>query len=189
VLAAAVILHPARPIAGLADSKKLSEPERTRLAAAVRSHSLAWALGRAEVWEIDHLNIRQASLLAMTRAIAALNTVPEYVVADGTQKPGAPCRVSAIPGGDGEIPCISAASILAKVARDREMAAWHGVYPNYGFDAHKGYATPVHCAALARFGPCPLHRHSFAPVRLCLDGAHWFSLHGERGETLNGDES
>jgi len=165
VVAAAVILDPDRPIPGLADSKQLSEKRREILAAEIRAKALAWALGRAEVAEIDALNILRASLLAMQRAVAALPVAPAQVLVDGQHCPALPCPVQAIVGGDATAPAISAASILAKVARDREMVALHARYPDYDFDRHKGYPTAAHRAALQAHGPCPAHRRSFAPVR------------------------
>lgn len=177
VVAAAVILDPKRQIRGLADSKQLSQVLRETLAVRIRERSLACALGRAEVWEIDHLNIRQASFLAMRRAVAALGVRPARVLVDGNLLPEMPCPAEALPGGDALKPCISAASIIAKVARDAEMLTWHEIYPNYGFDKHKGYATAVHRAALDRYGPCPLHRHSFSPIRDHLEGVMWSPLY------------
>ena len=168
VVAAAVILDPARPIAGLADSKTLSPLRREQLATEIRAKALAWALGRAEVAEIDRLNILQASLLAMQRAIAALSIVPEQALVDGNRCPLLACPCRAIVKGDATVPAISAASILAKVARDAEMGELHERYPRYGFAQHKGYPTAAHRDALRRFGPCPEHRHSFAPVAAAL---------------------
>lgn len=165
VIAAAVILNPARPIAGLADSKTLSETRREQLAAAIRTHALAWALGRADVAEIDRINILQASLLAMRRAVENLRLTPSQVLVDGNQCPsGLACPCQAIIKGDATVPAISAASILAKVARDAELRELHDRYPAYGFARHKGYPTLAHREALRRFGPCPEHRRSFAPV-------------------------
>ncbi len=165
VVAAAVILNPARPIAGLADSKTLSETRREQLAAEIRAHALAWALGRADVAEIDQINILQASLLAMRRAVEALRIAPGQVRVDGKQCPaGLTCPCQAIIKGDATVPAISAASILAKVARDAELRELHDRYPVYGFARHKGYPTLAHREALRRFGPCPEHRRSFAPV-------------------------
>jgi len=164
VIAAAVILDPARPIPGLADSKTLGPARRERLAAAVRTQSLAWALGRADVAEIDRLNILQAALLAMRRAVAALNVAPEKVLVDGNRCPRLNCPCEAIVKGDAIVPAISAASILAKVARDAELLQLHERYPHYDFARHKGYPTAAHLAALRRHGPCPEHRRSFAPV-------------------------
>ena len=171
VVAAAVVLDPARPIPGLADSKKLSERRREHLAVAIRDRALAWALGRAEVEEIDRLNILHASLLAMRRAVAALPQPPDRVLVDGNRVPdGLPCPARAIVGGDASVACISAASILAKVARDREMVELDGVYPGYGLAGHKGYPTRAHVAALQHLGVSPIHRRSFGPVRrLCRD--------------------
>lgn len=168
VVAAAVILDPARPIAGLADSKTLSPLRREQLATEIRAKALAWALGRAEVAEIDRLNILQASLLAMQRAIAALSIVPDQALVDGNRCPPLACPCRAIVKGDATVPAISAASILAKVARDAEMGELHERYPRYGFAQHKGYPTAAHRDALRRFGPCPEHRRSFAPVAAAL---------------------
>jgi ribonuclease HII len=168
VVAAAVILDPARPIVGLADSKKLSAARRERLAVAIRAKSLAWALGRAEVAEIDRLNILQASLLAMQRAVAALNVVPAKVLVDGNRCPPLTCPCEAIVKGDATVPVIGAASILAKVARDAELRRLHDHYPHYNFAQHKGYPTAAHLEALRRHGPCPEHRRSFAPVLAAL---------------------
>ena len=168
VLAAAVILDPARPIAGLADSKQLSERQRERLAAEIRAKSLAWAVGRAGVAEIDALNILQATLLAMQRAVAGLHVAPGKVLVDGNRCPGLACPVQAIVKGDSSVAAISAASILAKVARDSELLALHARYPHYGFDRHKGYPTQFHIEALRVHGACPEHRRSFAPVRVVL---------------------
>lgn len=165
VIAAAVILNPDRPISGLADSKQLSAKRREILAAEIHAKALAWALGRAEAAEIDELNILQASLLAMQRAVAALPVAPARVLVDGQHCPALSCPVQAIVRGDATEPAISAASILAKVARDREMTELHLRYPDYGFDRHKGYPTAAHRAALQAHGPCPAHRRSFAPVR------------------------
>lgn len=178
VVAAAVILDPRRRIRGLADSKQLGQAQREKLAARIHDRSIACAIGRAEVWEIDHLNIRQASFLAMRRAVTALGVAPTRVLVDGNLLPEMPCPGEALPGGDALRPCISAASIIAKVARDAEMLAWNEIYPNYGFERHKGYATDAHRTALERYGPCPLHRHSFAPIRAYLDAVAWSPLYG-----------
>lgn len=165
VVAAAVILDPARPIAGLADSKKLSAMQRERLAAQIRERALAWCVAEATVEEIDALNILQATLLAMRRAVAGLALRPTEVLIDGNRTPALdlPCR--AIVGGDAKVAEISAASILAKTSRDARMLALHAEYPDYGFDRHKGYGTAEHLAALKRLGPTPHHRKSFAPLR------------------------
>lgn len=176
VVTAAVILDPARPVSGLRDSKRLTAARREILAEAIRASAIAWALGRAEVTEIDDVNIFHASLLAMRRAVEALSTTPQAVLVDGTHCPSLRCPARAIVGGDDSEPAISAASILAKVARDREMCGWAEVYHRYGFDRHKGYGTRVHLAALARYGASPIHRHSFAPVRACLDSYPWSSV-------------
>ena len=171
VVAAAVILDPARPIAGLADSKKLSPARRERLTLDIRANALAWALGRAEVAEIDWLNIFQASLLAMRRAVEALPMTPDRVLVDGKHCPPLACPCTAIVKGDATVPAISAASILAKVARDAELRELHDRYPRYDFARHKGYPTAVHREALRRYGPCPEHRRSFAPVAAALQAA------------------
>ncbi|MEK7191244.1 MAG: ribonuclease HII [Pseudomonadota bacterium] len=165
VVAAAVILDPAKPIEGLADSKTLAPARREVLALQIRAQALAWALGTAGVEEIDRLNILQATLLAMRRAVEALPIYPELVLVDGNQPPALHCTVRTVVRGDATIPAISAASILAKVARDRTMAELDAVYPGYGFARHKGYPTAEHIQALGRLGATPEHRLSFAPVR------------------------
>jgi ribonuclease HII len=170
VIAAAVALDPDRPIAGLRDSKRLSAAQRERLADAIRHHALAWSLGRADAEEIDRLNILQATLLAMRRAVEALAQVPDRVLVDGNVCPRLTLACEAVVRGDATVPAISAASILAKVARDAEMQRLHAVYPDYGFAGHKGYPTAAHLAALGRLGPCPEHRRSFAPVRRAVEG-------------------
>jgi ribonuclease HII len=170
VYAAAVILDPAVIIAGLADSKVLKPETRERLAAEIRTHATAWAVGSASVDEIDRINILQASLLAMRRAVEALHVLPDEVLVDGDKVPTLTIAARAIVRGDATVAEISAASILAKTARDAEMVALHQRYPQYRFDQHKGYSTPAHLAALQRHGACPVHRRSFAPVRLVLDG-------------------
>lgn len=171
VVAAAVILHPDRPIAGLADSKKLSEKRREQLALEIREKALCWALGRAEVEEIDRLNILHASLLAMKRAVEALSTPPGHALIDGNRCPDLPCSAEAIIGGDACEPSISAASILAKVTRDREMVLLDQQYRGYGLAKHKGYPTKVHVAALREIGVSPIHRRSFGPVKRLLSGS------------------
>lgn len=168
VVAAAVILDPARPIVGLADSKQLSPARREALAVLIRERALDWAVGLADVEEIDRLNILQASLLAMRRAVQKLRPAPQLALVDGNRAPWLPCAVRTIVGGDASVPAISAASILAKVHRDRIMVALDERYPGYGFARHKGYPTVEHLAALERVGVTPLHRTSFAPVRRCL---------------------
>jgi ribonuclease HII len=168
VFAAAVILDPARSLAGLADSKVLSAARRERLALTIRDGAQAWAIGRAEIDEIDRYNILNASLLAMQRAVQGLGVEPRQVLVDGNRCPQLSYPVQAIVRGDALVPAISAASILAKVARDAEMVALDALYPGYGFAQHKGYPTRVHLECLQRLGPCPLHRRSFAPVRAVL---------------------
>jgi len=170
VVAAAVILDDERPIDGLRDSKLLTEARRVELAKAVRRRARAFAVALAEPAEIDGVNILQASLLAMERAVLRLGLKPDLLRVDGRQIPrfdGAeqPFLAEPVVRGDQLVPAISAASILAKVYRDRLMRRWHRRYPHYGFDSNKGYPTPRHLAALSRFGPCPIHRQSFAPVR------------------------
>lgn len=165
VVAAAVILDPARPIVGLADSKKLSAGKREKLAAAIHATALAWCVAEATVAEIDALNILQATLLAMQRAVAGLALTPHEVLIDGNRCPALDVPARAIVGGDATVAEISAASILAKTVRDAGMLALHVRYPQYGFDQHKGYGTAAHLAALRAHGPSPVHRRSFAPVR------------------------
>ncbi|WP_041350900.1 ribonuclease HII [Nitrosococcus watsonii] len=169
VIAGAVILDPERPISGVKDSKQLTAPARERLAALIQVQAIAWALGRAEAVEIDQLNIFQASLLAMERAIAALSVVPDLVLVDGRHCPLTVCPVRAIVKGDQRVMAIGAASIVAKVARDAEMIAFEESYPGYGFGTHKGYPTRAHLAALKALGPCSIHRRSFRPVRRFLE--------------------
>ncbi len=169
VAAAAVILDPARPIAGLKDSKQLTAAQREALAVQVRTHALAWAVAWADHREIDELNILQASLLAMRRAVAALALAPVQVLVDGNRCPALPYPVSAIVKGDSKVPAISAASILAKVERDAAMHRLDAQYPGYGFAEHKGYPTAAHLAALEHQGVSAVHRRSYAPVRRCLE--------------------
>lgn len=168
VVTAAVILDPARPIAGLADSKALTEKKRLLLADEIREKALSFALGRAEPHEIDELNILHATMLAMQRAVAALNIAPQHVLVDGNRTPRFACAATAVVKGDARVAVISAASILAKVARDAEMTVLHEQFPQYGFDRHKGYPTAAHFEALRVHGPIPEHRRSFAPVREAL---------------------
>lgn len=166
VTAGAVILDPAQPIEGLTDSKKLTEKKRAALEPIIKQRVLAWGLGWASPEDIDTLNIRQANHLAMRRAVEALGIVPDTILIDGNDTPAdLPCPARSIIKGDLTEPCISAASILAKTARDRLMIALDTEHPGYGFSAHKGYGTKVHAEALTRLGPCPAHRMSFAPVR------------------------
>ncbi len=168
VYAAAVILDPDHPIVGLKDSKKLGASRRATLTAAIRENALAWAIASADVEEIDRLNILQASLLAMRRAVLALNPAATEALIDGNRCPALPVPARAIVRGDALEPCISAASILAKTERDKIMHALADVYPEYGFERHVGYPTAGHLAALKAFGPCVAHRKSFAPVRRIL---------------------
>ena len=168
VYAAAVILDPAAPIAGLADSKTLSASRRQELAGQIRRQALAWAIASATVDEIDAINILQASLLAMCRAIEQLSIAPGEVLVDGNQCPAVCCPVRAIVRGDSKIAAISAASILAKTARDAEMLRLHQLYPAYGLDRHKGYPTAAHLAALELHGVSAIHRRSYAPIRSLL---------------------
>lgn len=168
VVTAAVILDPARPIEGLNDSKKLSEARREALFDVICARAVAWCIARAEVDEIDRLNILQATLLAMQRAVAGLSLVPSHVFVDGNRCPLLAVPCTAVVGGDALVPAIAAASILAKVSRDREMCQLDQDYPGYGLAAHKGYPTPFHLEALQRLGPTPIHRRSFAPVRRLL---------------------
>jgi ribonuclease HII len=170
VYAAAVILDPARRIRGLDDSKQLAPDVRLELAGRIRSRALAWAVASASVEEIDAFNILQASLLAMHRAVAALSVVPELALIDGLHCPPLPIATRAIVDGDARVKAISAASILAKTARDAEMVRLAERYPQYGFERHKGYPTPEHLELLRRFGPCEVYRRSFAPVRALLTG-------------------
>ena len=164
VVAAAVILDPRRPIVGLADSKTLTAARREALAREIRQHASAHAVAQANVAEIDALNILHATMLAMRRAVEALGVAPDEVLVDGNRCPDVAYRVRAIVKGDRDIAAISAASILAKTVRDALLVELDAAYPAYGFAQHKGYPTPEHLAALARHGPCPAHRRSFAPV-------------------------
>jgi len=164
VVTAAVILDPDRPIAGLADSKQLSGSRRENLYEQILERALCFALGRATVAEIDALNILQASLLAMHRAVAALSVRPGYVYVDGNRCPSWEYPSEAVVKGDSRVAAIAAASILAKVTRDREMLLLDGQYPGYGLARHKGYPTPDHLQALQQLGPSPIHRRSFRPV-------------------------
>ncbi|HSO84218.1 ribonuclease HII [Thiocapsa sp.] len=168
VSAAAVILDPARSIPGLDDSKKLTPARRDALDLEIRERALAWSIAWASAEEIDRINILQASMLAMQRAVAALTVRPTRVLVDGNRCPDVGCEAEAIVGGDGLVPSIGAASILAKVARDRLMCDLDLAFPGYGFAGHKGYPTCAHLKALRRLGPCPEHRRSFGPVRACI---------------------
>ena len=168
VVTAAVILDPEQPIEGLADSKKLTEKRREQLFEVIKERALAWALGRAEVDEIDELNILQATMLAMQRAVTALDPQPGHALIDGNRCPKLPCSSEAIVKGDSRVPAIAAASILAKVSRDREMVEMDASYPGYGLAGHKGYPTKAHIAALEELGVSPVHRRSFGPVKKLL---------------------
>lgn len=170
VVAAAVILDPQQPIVGLNDSKKLTARRREALAVEIRDKALAWHVASATPAEIDRINILQASMLAMQRAVAGLCIQPQQVLVDGNRTPVLDCAVEAVVGGDACVAEISAASILAKVARDAEMVQLHQCYPHYGFARHKGYPTPEHLAALTQYGPLPEHRRSFRPVARLLAG-------------------
>ena len=177
VVAAAVILDPRRPIDGLADSKKLSPRRRGDLAQAIRERARCFGIGAADVPEIDGINILQATFLAMERAVAALDPLPELIRVDGNQRPGfnalgPDVTVESVIGGDASVAAISAASIIAKVHRDGLMMEWHQRYPEYGFDRNKGYGTREHIKALQRYGVCPIHRRSFAPVRCLVEADH-----------------
>ncbi|MGY4676824.1 ribonuclease HII [Pasteurella sp. P03HT] len=170
VVTAAVILDPNHPIVGLNDSKKLSEKKRLALAEEIKKKALAWSLGRAEPEEIDELNILHATMLAMKRAVENLKIQPHLVLVDGNRVPDVTMPAQAIIKGDGLVPEISAASILAKVARDQEMVELDKHYPDYAFAQHKGYPTKLHLEKLAELGPLPQHRRSFSPVRkVCGD--------------------
>lgn len=164
VVAAAVILDPRNPVEGLNDSKKLSAKRRETLASDIREKALAWAVAEASVEEIDSINILHATLLAMRRAVETLQIQPVGAMIDGNRCPKLACAVEAVVGGDGQVECIAAASILAKTVRDAGMRALHKIYPQYGFDRHMGYPTALHFQALRSHGPCPAHRKSFAPV-------------------------
>ena len=170
VVAGAVILDRQNPIAGLRDSKRLSARRRNELSLEIRERALACALGRAEVEEVDRLNVLRASLLAMQRAVEALGVQPRIVYVDGNRSPAMSVTTVAVVGGDDLVPQISAGSIIAKTARDAEMAELAGIFPGYGFECHKGYATRQHLDALARLGPCAAHRNTFAPVRRARAG-------------------
>lgn len=169
VVTAAVILDPNRPILGLNDSKKLTEARREKLFDEICEKALSFHIARAEVEEIDELNILHATMLAMQRAVEGLHVVPKLALIDGNRCPRLSVPSAPVVKGDSQVPAIAAASILAKVTRDREMAAFELIYPGYGIGGHKGYPTPVHLEALARLGPTPIHRRSFAPVRAALD--------------------
>ena len=169
VVAAAVILDPASPIEGLDDSKKLSEKRREALFDEIQQKALSWSVARASVQEIDELNILHASMLAMKRAVETLSTQPEHVLVDGNRIPSWRYSAEAVVKGDSRVQAIAAASILAKVTRDREMVVMEQQYPGYGFAGHKGYPTKVHMSALDELGPTPIHRRSFGPVKAKIE--------------------
>lgn len=174
VVAAAVILNPLKPIVGLADSKKLTESKREQLAELIKANALTWSVGIASVVEIDAINILQATLLAMQRAIEGLTTQPEYVLIDGNRVPDLPMSALAIIKGDSTVPVISAASIIAKVTRDSLMLDYAKHYPQFSFHLHKGYGTQLHLAELEQFGILPIHRKTFNPVKMWLsESAGW----------------
>ena len=170
VFAAAVILDPARPITGVRDSKKLTEAKRDELALEIKTHALAWSIAQCSEQEIDELNILQASMLAMRRAVEGLTMLPTLALIDGNRCPVMTVRSEAIVKGDDLVPAISAASILAKTARDHALRLLHVQYPNYGFDQHKGYPTELHLERLRLHGISPVHRRSYAPVRALIEG-------------------
>jgi len=177
VAVAAVILDPSRPIPGLGDSKALSEARRDALEPLIRERALAWHLEFVSAAEIDRINILQATMAGMARAIAALVPAPDHALVDGNRIPtGLHCTAESLVKGDAREPAIMAASILAKVGRDRLMQEMAVRHPGYGFEIHKGYPTPMHLEALRRFGPCEQHRRSFAPVRACIETAN--AAHG-----------
>lgn len=168
VYAAAVILPDDHGLVGLNDSKKLSEAQRERLFPLIQERALSWSIAFATHAEIDQINILQATMLAMQRAVAGLHIAPEKALIDGNRAPKIICQAETVVGGDAIHPCISAASILAKVARDREITEHDAQWPGYGFAKHKGYPTAAHLDALKRLGPCPIHRLSFGPVRVAV---------------------
>jgi len=168
VVVAAVILDPDRPIDGLRDSKKLDAARREYLYERIGEYAMAWSAVAVSAAEIDRLNILQATLVGMQRAVEGLSPTPRLALVDGNRAPSLACAVQTLVGGDGLEPAISAASIVAKVTRDRIMAELHDQFPGYGFDRHKGYPTAVHLERLAKLGPCEEHRRSFAPVREAL---------------------
>ena len=170
VSAAAVILNPKKGIKGLDDSKKLSAKTREVLEVEIKAKALAWGVGFASVQEIAELNILHATGLAMRRAVEALATAPKYALVDGNYPFRLPCQVKTVVGGDAKSKSIAAASILAKVARDRLMVEMDGLYPGYGFASHKGYRAPIHAEALLTLGPCEIHRRAWGPVKLALMG-------------------
>lgn len=168
VCAAAVILDPVRPIEGLADSKKLSKKKRAALEAEIKEKALAWCVAWGEVEEIDEINILQSTMLSMKRAVEGLSIAPDKVIVDGNRAPRLSCRVEAVVKADAKVPEVSAASILAKTARDRLMEKMDEEHPGYGFAKHAGYGTKAHVEAIRRLGPSPIHRRSFEPVKTMI---------------------
>lgn len=185
VVTAAVILDPERPIEGLADSKKLAEKKRAKLYDEIIEKAASWSLGRCEPEEIDRLNIYQATMLAMQRAVDGLAIAPEYVLVDGNRCPKWSWPSEPVVKGDGRVEAISAASIIAKVTRDREMDALEEKYPGFGFAKHKGYPTPVHQEALMRLGATPEHRRSFKPVQVAIETVGLYQQQGSADDVLN----
>jgi ribonuclease HII len=187
VVTAAVILNPEKPIPGLADSKKLTDKRREALYEQIIERAVSWSLGRCEADEIDRLNIFQATMVAMERAVAGLHVEPEYVLVDGNRCPKWRWASEPVVKGDSRVEAISAASIIAKVTRDREMAVLHEEFPEYGFAGHKGYPTPVHLEALGRLGATAHHRRSFRPVQEAIDAVGLYSRAADRELQYPGD--
>ncbi|MBJ7277323.1 ribonuclease HII [Marinobacter salarius] len=187
VVTAAVILNPEKPIPGLADSKKLTDKRREALYEQIIERAVSWSLGRCEADEIDRLNIFQATMVAMERAVAGLHVEPEYVLVDGNRCPKWRWASEPVVKGDSRVEAISAASIIAKVTRDREMAVLHEEFPEYGFAGHKGYPTPVHLEALGRLGATAHHRRSFRPVQEAIDAVGLYSRAADQELQYPGD--
>ncbi|MDP4532749.1 ribonuclease HII, degrades RNA of DNA-RNA hybrids [Marinobacter salarius] len=187
VVTAAVILNPEKPIPGLADSKKLTDKRREALYEQIIERAVSWSLGRCEADEIDRLNIFQATMVAMERAVAGLHVEPEYVLVDGNRCPRWRWTSEPVVKGDSRVEAISAASIVAKVTRDREMAVLHEEFPEYGFAGHKGYPTPVHLEALGRLGATAHHRRSFRPVQEAIDAVGLYSRAADQELQYPGD--
>ncbi|MCC4285671.1 ribonuclease HII [Marinobacter salarius] len=187
VVTAAVILNPEKPIPGLADSKKLTDKRREALYEQIIERAVSWSLGRCEADEIDRLNIFQATMVAMERAVAGLHVEPEYVLVDGNRCPKWRWTSEPVVKGDSRVEAISAASIVAKVTRDREMAVLHEEFPEYGFAGHKGYPTPVHLEALGRLGATAHHRRSFRPVQEAIDAVGLYSRDADQELQYPGD--
>ena len=187
VVTAAVILNPEKPIPGLADSKKLTDKRREALYEQIIERAVSWSLGCCEADEIDRLNIFQATMVAMERAVAGLHVEPEYVLVDGNRCPKWRWTSEPVVKGDSRVEAISAASIVAKVTRDREMAVLHEEFPEYGFAGHKGYPTPVHLEALGRLGATAHHRRSFRPVQEAIDAVGLYSRDADQELQYPGD--